>query len=74
MPRSREAYLVDIIDACEAIETVLPDVDVEAYLSSRMIRSAIDDETVFRIAQHDTPILLDEVRASLKAVENLATR
>jgi uncharacterized protein with HEPN domain len=110
MPRSREAYLSDIIAACHTIDLALARVDTEGYLSDPVIRSAverqfiiigeaiaslartdpqfasritharlivgfrnrlahdyaaIDDEAVLRIAQHDVPVLHDEIRALL---------
>lgn len=102
MPRDAQAYLLDIIDACAAVEATLQDVDLQRYLTSRSVRSsverefitigeavgnlarlapelaaritharlivgfrnrlvhdyaAIDDEAVFRIAQHDVAAL-----------------
>ncbi len=113
MPRSCEAYLADIIDACDTIELALSRVDTDGYLSDRVIRSAverefiiigeavaslgrtdpnlaaritharfivgfrnrlaheyaaIDDEAVLRIAQHDVPVLRDEVRSLLSEI------
>jgi uncharacterized protein with HEPN domain len=113
MPRSPEAYLADIIDACDSIGVALRDVDLDGYLRNRVIRSAverefiiigeavaslsrldrelaaritharlivgfrnrlahdyaaIDDEAVLRIAQHDAPVLRDEVRTLLAEV------
>jgi uncharacterized protein with HEPN domain len=46
MPRSREAYLADIIDACDSIDVALFDVDVESYLSNRVVRSAVEREFI----------------------------
>ncbi len=113
MPRSREAYLADIIDSCDTIDLALSGVDTEAYLSNRVIRSAverefiiigeavaslerldpdlasrvtharlivgfrnrlahdyaaIDDEAVLRIAQHDVPVLRDEISKLLTEI------
>jgi uncharacterized protein with HEPN domain len=46
MPRSREAYLADIIDACDSIDAALSGVDVETYLANRVIRSAVEREFI----------------------------
>lgn len=51
MPRSREAYLQDIIDACDTIDLALARVDAAGYLSVRVIRSAVEREfIIFRLA------------------------
>ena len=116
MPRSREAYLADIVDACDSIDLALFGADVEIYLSNRVIRSAverefiiigeaiaslgradaefaaritharlivgfrnrlahdyaaIDDEAVLSIAQHDVPVLRDEVCLLLAEISAL---
>lgn len=113
MRRSVEAYLADVIDSCDAIRTALEGVHVEAYLDSRLLRSAverefitigeaignlaklapefensitharmivgfrnrlaheyaaIDDEAVFRIAEHDVTPLRIECEALLNRV------
>ena len=46
MPRSSEAYLSDIIEACDAIVVAIAGVDLETYLSNRMIRSAVEREFI----------------------------
>ena len=46
MPRSSLAYLLDIIEACDAIDSVLAGVDLEAYRSKRPIRSAVEREFI----------------------------
>ncbi len=46
MARSREAYLADIIEACDAIDAALLGVDVDAYLSNRVVRSAVEREFI----------------------------
>lgn len=46
MPRSRNAYLQDIIDACDTIDLALARVDTEGYLSDRVIRSAVEREFI----------------------------
>ena len=44
MPRSAEAYLEDIVESCEAIEAAILGVNAEGYLSSRLLRSAVERE------------------------------
>jgi uncharacterized protein with HEPN domain len=44
MPRSAEAYLEDVVESCEAIETAILGVNTEGYLSSRLLRSAVERE------------------------------
>lgn len=46
MPRSAAAYLADILDACQAVEDVLTDVDLETYLATRSIRSSVEREFI----------------------------
>ena len=46
MPRSMAAYLADILDACDAIESVLSGVDLAAYEQQRAIRSAVEREFI----------------------------
>jgi uncharacterized protein with HEPN domain len=44
MPRSTEAYLADIIESCDAIETAISGIDTAAYFSNRLVRSAVERE------------------------------
>jgi uncharacterized protein with HEPN domain len=46
MPRSALAYLSDIVDACDGIELALRGVDLAAYESDRVIRSAVEREFI----------------------------
>jgi uncharacterized protein with HEPN domain len=46
MPRSPLAYLLDIIDACAAIERFLAGVDVQAYASADITRSAVERQLI----------------------------
>jgi len=56
MPRSAAAYLADILEACDAIESVLAGVDLVAYRGRRAIRSSVEREF----------ILIGEAVASLR--------
>ena len=46
MPRSIAAHLADVIDACDAIATVLTDVELAGYQQNRTIRSAVEREFI----------------------------
>jgi len=38
------AYLADIVDSCDAIHVAVMGIDLEAYQTNRMIRSAVERE------------------------------
>jgi uncharacterized protein with HEPN domain len=44
MPRDPRAYLADIIESCDAIGTALRGIDLEAYKTDRLVRSAVERE------------------------------
>jgi len=44
MPRDVRAYLADIVESCDAITSALAGVDVEAYQTNRLVRSAVERE------------------------------
>ena len=44
MRRSAAAYLADVLEACDAIESALRGVDQAAYLSDRQLRSSVERE------------------------------
>ena len=46
MARDPAAYLVDALEACQAIAEVLSDVDLETYRSKRSIRSSVEREFI----------------------------
>ena len=59
MPRSPLAYLLDIVEACAAIESALSGRDIGAYRANRLVRSAVEREF----------ILIGEAVASLVKLE-----
>ena len=59
MQRDPVAYLSDIVEACDAIESYLLGVDLETYRSTRSIRSSVEREF----------ILIGEAVASLLRLE-----
>jgi uncharacterized protein with HEPN domain len=46
MPRSVVAYLADVADACDAIDSVLAEVDLRTYQQQRATRSAVEREFI----------------------------
>ena len=46
MQRDARAYLQDIVDACEAIESALAGAVLEAYVANRLVRSAVEREFI----------------------------
>ena len=46
MTRRPLAYLADIVDACEAIESFLAGVDLDAYCAAHVIRSAVERQLI----------------------------
>ena len=46
MQRDERAYLQDVIDACEAIESALAGVEFDEYRASRILRSAVEREFI----------------------------
>lgn len=46
MTRETTAYLVDIIDACDSIASILMDISIEKYVEMREKRSAVERELI----------------------------
>ena len=46
MPRDTNAYLHDIIDACDSIASILSGISIEAYVGLREKRSAVEREFI----------------------------
>jgi uncharacterized protein with HEPN domain len=46
MPRSAAAYLADVLEACDAIVSVLEGVDLAAYRAERAVRSSVEREFI----------------------------
>jgi uncharacterized protein with HEPN domain len=44
MQREPRAYLADILECCEAISTALYGMQIEDYLSNRLVRSSVERE------------------------------
>ena len=83
MPRDARASLSDILESCDAIAIAMAGMDVDGYLSNRLVRSSverelthehpfIDDEAVWVIAQRDVPVLRAECEVLLTRLEATA--
>ena len=46
MQRDSRAHLRDIVEACEAIEQALATMDLAAYSTNRLVRSAVEREFI----------------------------
>jgi uncharacterized protein with HEPN domain len=46
MPRDARAYLVDIIDSCDAIGAAIKGLDLAGYEGNRLIRSSVEREFI----------------------------
>lgn len=46
MPRDGRAYLADILEACDAIESAVRNLDLTAYQDNRLIRSSVEREFI----------------------------
>ena len=46
MQRDERAYLSDILEACDAIETAVSGLDLAAYRANRLVRSAVEREFI----------------------------
>jgi uncharacterized protein with HEPN domain len=46
MPREPLAYLLDIVEACEAIAAAINGLDLDSYRASRLIRSSVEREFI----------------------------
>lgn len=44
MQRESRAYLADILEACDAIDSAVVDMQIKDYLASRLVRSAVERE------------------------------
>ena len=44
MQREPRAYLADILESCEAISTALSGMQIDDYLSNRLVRSSVERE------------------------------
>jgi uncharacterized protein with HEPN domain len=55
MQREPRAYLSDILESCDAIEAAVAGMEIDDYLSSRLVRSSVERE--FTIIGEAVPAL-----------------
>jgi uncharacterized protein with HEPN domain len=46
MPRDWRAYLADIVESCDAIESAVRGLDLAAYQGNRLVRSSVEREFI----------------------------
>ena len=46
MPRDARAYLADIVESCDAIESAVRGLDLTTYQSNRLVRSSVEREFI----------------------------
>lgn len=46
MPRDERAYLVDILECCDAISAAVRNLDLAAYQGNRLVRSSVEREFI----------------------------
>jgi uncharacterized protein with HEPN domain len=46
MPRDARAYLADIVESCDAIESAVEGFDLRQYLENRLVRSSVEREFI----------------------------
>lgn len=46
MPRDARAYLADIVESCEAIESAVRGLGLAAYQTNRLVRSSVEREFI----------------------------
>jgi len=74
MQREPRAFLLDVIDSCEAIAQVIAELGLDDYKSKRVVRSGsahnhgyktVNDALVWAVAVRDAPALRVECEALL---------
>ncbi len=74
MQREPRAYVADVIAACDAIALDIRDVDLDAYVGNRTIRSAVEREFIIigeaiNVLGDVEPGLFARIRQARKAVD-----
>jgi uncharacterized protein with HEPN domain len=66
MPRDVRAYLLDIVESCDAIQAAITRLDLDSYRSNRLVRSSVEREfIIIGEAAHVLSRLAPEVFAQL---------
>ena len=80
MPRDPRAYLTDIIESCEAINSAVDDMDLEEYQSNRLVRSSVEREFIIigeaiSALSHNDPDIFQAITRARRIIDfrNLLT-
>jgi len=46
MPRDLRAYLSDIVESCDAIQSAIGELDLQGYKQNRLVRSSVEREFI----------------------------
>jgi uncharacterized protein with HEPN domain len=74
MPRDSRAYLVDIIEACDAIRSALTGLTLDTYRTNRTIRSSVEREFIIigeamaALSRH-APHIFESITGSRRVVD-----
>jgi len=74
MPHDSRAYLLDIIEACDAIALAIKNLDVAEYRTNRLVRSSVErefitiGEAVIAISRH-APVLFARLSQARRIVD-----
>ena len=60
MQRDSRAYLADILESCDAISTALSGMQIEDYLSNRLVRSSVE---------HKAPDIFESITNARRIVD-----
>ena len=74
MQREPRAYLADILESCEAISTALSGMQIDDYLSNRLVRSSVEREfTIIGEAvlalSHKAPDIFESITNARRIVD-----
>src|SRR5436309_9923287 len=74
MPRDARAYLVDIVESCDAITQAVRGLDLAAYRDNRLVRSSVEREFIIigeatAALARSAPALFDAITRSRRIVD-----
>ncbi|MFN9695128.1 MAG: DUF86 domain-containing protein [Synechococcaceae cyanobacterium] len=74
MQRDPRAYLADILECCDAISTALSGLQIDDYLSNRLVRSSVEREfTIIGEAvlalSHKAPEIFESITNARRTVD-----
>lgn len=75
MQRDSRAYLADILESCDAISTALSGMQIDDYLSNRLVRSSVEREFTTIIGEavlalsHKAPAFFESITNARRIVD-----